>query len=123
MATDSFLVSDEEYWQAVGVEYVPTLYIDGNATSFAMLEAKLRVREKVTECRGHADADGAVSTQPAVDIQTTGGTFVFNKYECSVSRRRVNDAGFWRYVVKEKWCALYVNGQRTCGADATAFRS
>lgn len=123
MAHDSFLVSDEEYWQALGVEYVPTLYIDGNPTGFRQIQAKLRVREKVTEYRGHTSADDTIQAVSAASIQTTGGTYVFNSYECSVSRRRVNDAGFWRYTVKRVYRALYINGVWKYGTAESGFRS
>ena len=46
------LVSDEEYYQSVAIEKVPTLIMDGKPTSWRLIAHTLRCRDRVEEYRG-----------------------------------------------------------------------
>ena len=121
---DSFISRDDEYWQALGIEYIPTGYLDGNALGYSQINATMRVREITREYRGyrsHAEALNGSWPKPTVVQKQTAGTAVIIAFERRVSRPRVNDAGFWRVVVTEKYQALYINGNISKGCTADCF--
>lgn len=124
MATENFTVRDDEYWQGMGIEYIPTGFLDGNPMGYRQINAKMRVREIVTEYRGydsHAAILSATNGLAKTIQQQTKGTAIITKYDCRVSRPRINEAGFWRASVTRKFQALYINDVWDCGCAPSTF--
>ena len=121
---DNFITRDDEYWQALGIEYIPTGYLDGNALGFSQINATMRVREITKEYRGyrsHKEALNGSYPGSTVVQKQTAGTAGITAFERRASRPRVNDAGFWRVVVTEKYQALYINGSINKGCEEKCF--
>ena len=117
-----FTTEDEEYWDPLAVEYIPTLFFNGQPVGFTRQVVKVRSREKTTEYRGIPNfAEAATVGGTNCDFDAVSATFSFTKYQKRVSRRRINEADMWRVIVREKWSAVYVNGTWSYGAAESNF--
>lgn len=114
------LVSDEEYYQSVAIEKIPTLFMDGKPTSWRLLAHTLRVRDRVEEWRG-LTKDAAFSVGGETVEQAGNNNFSFDKYSVKISRRRANASGGWIVTKTTSWRAIYTDNQYGYGAPETAF--
>lgn len=84
---------------------------------------RMRTRERITEYRG-LKRSAALDTTTFSDtskIAQTPGTFYFDKYVRTITRRKANAADGWTVTKTEKWCALYQNETWFCGAPESCF--
>ena len=109
------LVSDDEYYQSVAIEKVPSLFVDGKPTAWRLLAHTMRVRDRVEEWRG-------LTKTAAFSVGQAGtGDFSFDKYSVKISRRRVNESNGWTATKTTSWRALYTDGRYGYGAPETSF--
>lgn len=114
------VTSDEEYYQAVAIEKIPAVMVNGEVTSWRLVAHTLRVRDRVEEWRGltktAAFAIGGEETK-----QAGNEDFSFDYYSVKVSRRRVNEANGWTVTKTTSWRALYSDGVWQYGANQNNF--
>lgn len=114
------LVSDDEYYQSVAIEKVPSLFVDGKPTAWRLLAHTMRVRDRVEEWRGLTKT-AAFSIGGETVQQAGTGDFSFDKYSVKISRRRVNESNGWTVTKTTSWRALYTDGKYGYGAPETSF--
>lgn len=117
---DSILLSDEEYYQSVAIEKIPSMIMDGVPTSWRLVGHTLRVRDKVEEWRGLTKEAAAAITGETV-IQCGNENFTFDQYSVKISRRRVNEANGWTVTKTTSWRALYSDNVWQYGAVESYF--
>ena len=114
------LISDYEYYQAVAIEKIPSMLIDGVPSSWKLLGHTLRVRDRVEEWRG-LTKDAAFSIGGEKVEQAGNENFSFDKYSVKISRRRVNEADGWTVTKTTSWRALYTDNVWEIGAPENMF--
>ena len=114
------LVSDDEYYQSVAIEKVPSVMVDGKPTAWKLIAHTMRVRDRVEEWRGLTKA-AAFSVGGETVQQTGTENYSFDKYSVKISRRRVNAANGWTVTKTTSWRALYTEGKYGYGAPETSF--
>lgn len=111
------LVSVDEYWQAVGFEKIPSLYINGEPVSWRENLICFKVKETVEEWHGITQAKAVTLGTSSTVYTHTPGTESFESRSVKISRRKANAANGWNVTRSTRQTALYVNGKRICGEE------
>ena len=117
---DPILVSDEEYYQSVAIEKVPTLIMDGKPTSWRLIAHTLRCRDRVEEYRGLTKV-AALAIGGETVKQAGNANYSFDYYSVKISRRRANESDGWIVTKTTSWRALYTDGSYQYGAAPSVF--
>ena len=117
---DPILVSDEEYYQSIALEKIPTLFVDGEPTSWRLVAHTLRCRDRVEEYRALTKA-AALAIGGETVKQAGNENYSFDYYSVKISRRRANESNGWIVTKTTSWRALYSDGAYGYGAPLSAF--